>query len=184
MEMNNMYRSLMFIFIAGILLLGCEKTNTNTSENSLNTNDVIPQHPFPFKVDPVKSGAYIGRDYMSVYLVGDSNIVLVNFDLLEVETPLVQILIGMEKENAITHYSGPEIEKYVLPQGVKLSVPTTPDYLQKEGISGFLNCGNTPLKGRFEYGRRIKISLEKVDFGDGKLYQLKPITMTVAAFPP
>ncbi len=179
-----MNRLLMLAFVAGLLVLGCEKTSTSKGEESLNNNDVVHQQAFPFKIDPAKSGAYIGRDYMSVYLVGDSNVVVANFVLPESEIPLVRVLIGMEKANAITHYTGPGIEKYVLPQGVQLPIPSTPDYLQKESISGLLSCGNTPVKGRFEYGRRIELSLEQIDFGDGKLYQLKPMIMTIGAFPP
>ncbi len=175
---------LMLLFAAGLLLSGCENASTTLKEKILSSDDQVQQQPFPFRIDPAKSGAYIGRDYMSVYLVGESNVLIANFDLPETKTTSVRILIGMDKANSITHYTGPDIEKYVLPQGAQPPIPATPDYQQKKSISGLLNCWNAPVKGSFEYGREIDLSLDQIDFGDGKLYQIKPMKMTVGAFPP
>lgn len=176
--------SLLFLLVTGLLLSGCENASTSIKEKILSSDDQVQQQPFPFKIDPTKSGAYIGRDYMSVYLVGESNVLIANFDLPETKTTSVRILIGMDKANSITHYTGPDIEKYVLPQGAQRPIPVTPDYQQKKSISGLISCWNAPVKGLFEYGREIDLSLEQIDFGDGKLYQIKPMKMIVDAFPP
>jgi len=179
-----MTRSLLAVFIAGLLLLGCEKANTNKGEEIPGSDSEVQQQAFPFTIDLTKSAAYLGRDYMSVFLVGDLNVVVANFTLPEAQTPLHRVLLGMDKTNVITHYTGDDIETYVLPQGVHRPIPENPDYKQIQGISGLLNCQNPPVKGGFEYGRQIELSLEQIDFGNGKLYQMKPMKMTVGAFPP
>ena len=175
--------TLILTFAVGLLLSVCQEDSTSMGETLQPTNHAIREEAFPFTIDPTKSGAYIGRDYMSAFFVGESNVVHVTF-ILPVAERLIRVPLGTKEENAITYYSGPSVAKYTLPQGVQRPFPKAPEYIQKKGISGVVSCRNAPDKGRFEYGRRIVLSLDQIDFGDGKLYQIKPMEMTVRAFPP
>ena len=138
----------------------------------------------PISIDPGKSVAYVARDSMHVYCVAESEVVRVAFLLPPGQASSIRIPVGSDDGNSITRLSGPDIASHVLPQG---GVPTPPtDYESEwsEALAGFVVCRNPPVKDRFEYGKRIVVSLREVDFGDGKLYSIKPTKLTVHAFPP
>lgn len=170
--------------VAGLWLLGFLSDSSYSGDIPSTLQDVARAQPEPFSIDPAKSLAYVARDYMSVYFVAEPDVIHATFLLPEAKTPLVQVPVDSGNTNSITLFSGPRIASYVLPQGGQPPFPTGHEYTRKEALRGVVICRDAPLKGRFEYDKKIIVSLYQVDFGDGKLYSVSPTKLTVRAFPP
>lgn len=140
--------------------------------------------PSSFQFEPTKSRAFLARDCLTVYLVGASQVVTATFSLSESPTSRVSLTVPASETNSITRFSGPNVAQYVLPYGITPPFPTTADYSRQSAIHGTIVCLHPPKRGKFEYRKKITVCLDAVDFGDGKLYEMKPIQFTVEPFPP
>lgn len=174
-----------FSVFAGLLLTGCGRYKSDAGAVPSVNRETASAESVRLTIDSEKSGAYVSRDHMNVYLVVDANDVIgVTLALPEGRIPLFQISLDTSHAGSITHFSGPGVASYVLPQGAAQPFPAGSEYARVKARRGIISCRNAPLKGRFEYDTKIVISLDQVDYGAGKLYSLAETELTVSAFPP
>lgn len=176
--------SIIVVLVAGLWLPGCQRDNSDTGEVSSTSQEAVRAQSTPLSIDRAKSMAYVAGDYISVYFVADSKVIRATFVLPESKAPVVREPVGAHDANSITQFSGSDVASYVLPQGGQPPFPIGYEHTRKEAFRGIVICRDAPVKGRFEYGKQIVVSLHQVDFGDGELYSIKPTKLTVLAFPP
>ena len=142
-----------------------------------------PGNPFPFSIDLVGSRAYYGSDFLSIYLVGPQDVLVVRFDLPAQKRPGLRASVT-DGKSSIVHYSGPGIARYVLPMGPAVPFPPDYKYSYTSAQKGLILCQNPPAAGDFSNLDEVILSLEGVDFGDGALYRLEPIRLKLGVYPP
>jgi hypothetical protein len=142
-----------------------------------------PGNPFPFSIDLAGSRAYYGSDFLSVYLVGPQDVLVVRFDLPAQKKTALRLRVT-DGKSSIVHYSGSGITRYVLPMGPALPFPPDYKYSYIAAQKGLILCQNPPAAGDFSSLGEVILSLEGVDFGDGALYHLEPIRLKIGVYPP
>jgi hypothetical protein len=77
-------------------------------------------------------------------------------------------------------HRGPNIARYVLPGGGPAQPrPNTPEFSKTPARSGRIVCKTPPSDAR-DLKTEFSVSLQALDFGDGKLYKLDPIKMKLS----
>ena len=142
------------------------------------------QHPVPFDSEPASSGAYQTSETMEVFIVWDSDVIAVMFDLPEEPTGILVMDTGSGCPCTITHYHGHGISTYVLPSGPAVPIPEGYQYSSREAISGTAIFGNVPERTVFEPGAVITVVLDGIDFGDGDTRSYGPVEVVTGVYPP
>ena len=168
-----------------LFLSACEdnsKTVELTGENTSESGQTLAL-PFDIKLD--RSNAYLSRDYLEIYLVAESDVLLIRLKLANKNIPVLKTRISdTVSSQAIIHFQGPDVARFVLPMGAAQPLPKDAGFSRRSAVEAVINCNNLPQSGQFDYGRLITISLSNLNFGDGKQYHLKPLNLTTSAFPP
>ena len=142
-------------------------------------------YSFPFDVSNDRSVAYISRDYLEIYLVAASDVMLIRLRLPEDRMPVLSTRISeTDADQKIVHHRGREVSRFVLPMGAAQPFTDNPDYSRSTAISAVVECRNPPQAGRFEYGKEVTLFMKDLEFGDGKRYHLDPVSLKVGAYPP
>ena len=177
-------KTVFLIFIC-LLLISC-KDNSETVNLTVELDNESKQMlALPFAINTDRSNAYLSRDYLEIYLVSESDVLLIRLKLPDKNIPMLQTKItNKDIEQKIIHFQGPEVSRFVLPMGAVRPFPKDPGYTRREALTAFIICNNLPRSGSFEYGRLVTISLRNLDFGGANQYHLDPVSFKVSTFPP
>jgi hypothetical protein len=149
-----------------------------------NTTDSQQAEPISLIFDSTGSGAYVGRDYLSAYLVADSCVFVVTIALPEHCTDTLTVDISTSDAGSVTYYHGRGIEMIVRPSGPSIPFPPDYNYTTGRASGGMITCLGVPVRKGFRYGALITLSLDHIDFGDGYVCSSDPMEVTTGAFPP
>lgn len=138
----------------------------------------------PYVVDMNISRAMLTRYYIIVYFVADSNnIIKIDIPMSKGETQGTHVPIGLQQRISATLYKGPNVMKYVITSGASPLPPTyQKSYSKLQAISGFVTYNCSAPNKKLPPKRKIMLSLDQINFNDGKLYSIK--TKTFTAYPP
>ena len=168
-----------------MLLSSCNDQSTPVNLVSEMAVEQEQIYSFPFDVSKDRSGAYISRDYLEIYLVAASDVMLIRLRLPEDKMPVLRTRISeTDSDQRIIHHRGREVSRFVLPAGAAQPFTDNPDYSRSTAISAVVECSNPPQAGRFEYGKEVTLFVKDLEFGDGKRYHLDPVGLKVGAYPP
>ena len=174
-----------FLIFICVLLFACEDISKAVKTEAKKTIETGQTLALPFILNTDKSNAYLSSDFLEVYLVSDSDVLLIRLKLPEKDIPVVETKItNKDIEQKIIHFQGPEVSRFVLPMGAVRPFPKDPAYTRTEALTASIICNNPPRSGSFDYGRVVSISLRNLDFGGANQYHLDPLSFKVSAFPP
>ena len=174
-----------FLIFICILLFACEDKSKAVKPEAKKDIETRQTFALPFVINTDKSNAYLSSDFLKVYLVSESDVLLIRLKLPEKNIPVVKTKItNKDIEQKIIHFQGSEVSSFVLPMGAVRPFPKDPAYTRKEALTASITCNNPPRSGSFDYGRVVSISLRNLDFGGANQYHLDPVSFKVSAFPP
>ena len=183
--LSRKWKKLTSVFPLFLMLCswGCQQPTSEVSEDAIAISPSFPSEPFPFSITRTMA-IYPAEDSVSAYVWSNSDVIEVIVKLPKEEVANFETSIERVAGNSILHSRGPGVAAYVLPAGPSRPLPTTNDYTQRKAVSGIIRVQNLPARGSLEYKRPIILSLDQVDFGDGKRFSLSPVNLTIDVSPP
>jgi len=171
-----------FLSMPTLTLVSCQSGATHKNEKPLAMKTSQPTNKLPFKIDNV--AAYMGGDFISVYITGVSDVIVATFDITDAVELDIKFQLGVSDANSITHFSGPSIVQAVLPAGAVPPLPADDEYTQKKAVSGVISCKNLPSDGFAIDNKPITFSFTDVTFDDGSVFDIEPMEIRLGVFPP
>lgn len=166
-------------------LSGCEDSSKSVELASEITSESGQTLTLPYDIKLDRSKAYLARDNLEIYLVAESDVLLIRLRLTNETIPLLETKISDKVSGQeIIHFQGQGVARFVLPMGAVQPLPKNSGFSRRSAVEAFISCKNPPQSGQFDYGRLVTISLSNLDFGDGKRYHLDRLNLTTSAFPP
>lgn len=183
-QLKDVVFPVILIFIC-VLLFACKENSNKINSDTKKAKESAQTIALPFDID--KSGAYLARDLLEIYLVSESDVFMIRLKLPDKKITMLEMEItNNDSEQKIVHFQGPEVSRFVLPSGA-VSVQEfykDPAITRNDALSAGVTFKNPPQSGRFDYGRVVSISMSNLDFGGANQYHLDPVSFKVAAFPP
>ena len=184
-DINKIYTFPILLSFICLFLSGCEDNSKTVELASEITSESGQTLALPFDIKLDRSNAYLSRDYLEIYFVAESDVLLIRLRLANETIPVLETKISDNiSGQEIIHFQGPDVARFVLPMGAAQPLPKDTGFSRRIAVEAVINCKNPPQSGQFDYGRQITISLSNLDFVDGKQYHLEPLNLTTSAFPP
>ena len=185
--MSRKFSSSVILLFICVLLFACEDNSNTVNSDTKKAIESAQTIALPFTIDTDKSSAYLARNFLEVYLVSESDVLLIRLKLPDKNIPMLETeIINNDSEQRIVHFQGAEVSSLVLPSGsvAVREFQKGPGITRNDALAASIICKNPPRSGRFDYGQIVSISLRNLDFGGANQYHLDPISFKVTAFPP
>lgn len=166
---------LLSLLACTVLVPGCSPKETDVAETIDTSKPAL-------KFEPKETVAYVGGLSITVYMVADDKVLLLDIPLSKsARKGRITIPIGQTGVTAIL-YEGKDVWKNVQPMG-EPAHPDGPVYTKESATSGNVVCGNLPAEKTWPYGTAISVAEVHVLFPSGRIRVSQSMTLTLQVPP-